>query len=310
MIEHQIDWPSPGRYVLAISGGADSMVLLHLMAVAAESRGYDLIVAHFDHGLRLDSTQDCLFVEKAAQSHNLPFAFKAASLGQASEATARTARHEWLEQMRSERQADAVITAHHQDDLLETSLLNLARGSGRHGLAPMSPGAIKRPLIGISRVHLRAYASTNKITWREDSTNSDITNPRNYLRLELLAKASASWRSRYLELVTSLAKLNTKIDHSISVTRDNLSSGEMSYSFPRAYIREISLMQLEEHLVATALMLWPDVELDRRVVKEMALFAKTSAPRRYRPLRKNLLVAVQTDSVRVYYMGISKVGRR
>jgi tRNA(Ile)-lysidine synthetase-like protein len=302
----RINWPPPGRYILAVSGGADSMVLFDLFAAAAEARGYELIVAHFDHGLRAESGADRAFVQEAAQRYQLPFEHHEAGLGRGSEATARTARHTWLEQVRARHQAAAVVTAHHQDDLVETSLLNLAHGSGRRGLAPMSetrrggqPGRVVRPLIGATRSQLRDYARTHAIGWREDSSNSDLSNPRNFLRHSLLAGATSDWRSRYLKLLSELAILNTKIAQSISGIASPAQVSPDKYSFGRAVFDELSLPEIEELIMHVALALRPGVELDRRIVMEVALFAKTASPHRRRALREGLEVRSYRDSISI-----------
>jgi tRNA(Ile)-lysidine synthetase-like protein len=305
-----INWPLSGLYILAISGGADSMALLDIMANASSSHGYELVVAHFDHGLRSNSKQDRQLVEKASLRYKLPFTYTEAHLAHASEATSRDARHVWLEATRVKYHAYAVITAHHLDDLMETSILNLARGSGRRGLAPMRSKLILRPLIGLSRNQIRDYNKIHAIAWNEDPSNADITNPRNFLRHRLLHTSSPDWHSSYLKLVNEMASLNTKIDQSISTILNQNRDGESSYLFPRDFIRDLSLPELEELIMSAALSLDPDIDLDRRIVKEIALFAKSQTPHRTRSLRKNLLTTVQIDSVRVYYMGISKVGRR
>ncbi len=309
-MNERILWPPPGRYILAVSGGADSMVLLDLMARAAPARAYELVVAHFDHGIRPDSAQDRLLVAQAARAHGLLCVCETAHLGStASEAAARAARHGFLERAARGHQATAVITAHHQDDLIETSLLNLARGSGRRGLAPMPGGAVLRPLLGISRDELRAYATTHHITWREDSTNANLANPRNFLRHRLLPAAAPDWGSRYAALVGRLSKLNKKVDQTLSRLLEPLRLDASTYSLPRELVRDLSLPELEELLMMAARQLQPNVELDRRVVQEIALFAKTSAPHRQRPLRQGLNVVAQTGAVRIYYMSISKVGK-
>ncbi|MDB5178235.1 MAG: hypothetical protein JWN01_178 [Patescibacteria group bacterium] len=301
-----LQWPSAGRYILAVSGGADSMVLLDLMTGAAKERGYELTVAHLDHGLRTESAADRRFVQAATASYGLPFEYAEAGLGRASEATARATRYAWLEQIRHHHQAAGVITAHHQDDLIETSLLNLARGSGRRGLAPMQGNAILRPLLGVTRARLRDYAAARHITWREDSTNNDLTNPRNYLRHQLLAAAGATWRRDYLARLNRLAVLNTTIGHTLQKLLDAHRATPTSFIFPHPFVQDLSLAELQELIVAAAQSLWPDVELDQRLIQEIALFARTAQNLRQRPLRKGLNVIVQTEGVHVYYMGISE----
>lgn len=300
-----VAWPLPGKYLLAVSGGADSMVLLDLMAEAAGNRGYELVVAHFDHGLRSGSAEDAQFVEKACRRYQLEFVSTGASLGQASEAEARRARHTWLEQTRAKHHAVAVITAHHQGDLLETSLLNLARGSGRRGLAPMQDHRIMRPLLRLSRADLRAYATARGLAWREDPTNTDLTNPRNLLRHVILPNASPAWQEHYLELLARIGRLNKQIDQTLAALLSEGRSGQTSYSFSRRLIRQLTLTELAELLHVAARYLLPAAELDRRAVEEVALFAKTGGPHRRRPLCKHIYVVVDRQVISVYYIGTS-----
>ena len=174
----------------------------------------------------------------------------------------------------------------------------------------MQNGPVVRPLIGVPKLELRQYAVEHKIGWHEDKTNADLSNPRNFLRHELLVRSTPHWRSQYLEKLATLAVLNKKIDQSISSTLQALRETENSYRLPHELVRDLPLEELEEVLMAAARSLDPASELDRRLLREIALFAKTAAPFRERLMRKNLAVAVQSEDVRVYYMGISKVGRR
>src|SRR3990172_5722177 len=127
-----------GTYVVAVSGGVDSVVLLHLLVQKgqrAEGRGqskYNFIVAHFDHGIREDSKLDRELVQELAKKYNLPFVYNQGNLGpKASEATARDARYAFLNKVKDSVSAQAIITAHHQDDVLETAIINLLRGTNR-----------------------------------------------------------------------------------------------------------------------------------------------------------------------------------
>ena len=267
------------------------MVLLELFAAQATARGYELTVAHFDHGMRAESAADAAFVAAAAARLGLPFASQAAGLGAASEAAARAARHGWLEQVRVAAGAAATLTGHHQDDLLETSLLNLARGTGRLGLAPMPPSStIGRPLRATTRAQLRAYAATHRVAWREDSTNADLTNPRNLLRHRLLPSAPPAWQPAYLALMVELSALNTKIDQSISDILNATRRGAQTYSFPDPLLQTLTLPELEELILAAARALHPGIELGRPLIMSAAKFAVTGRPRKQHPLRRGLML--------------------
>ena len=285
-----VNWPPSSRYILAVSGGADSMVLLDLFVRAASEHKYELIVAHFDHGIRTDSAADRRLVEDAAAHHSLPFEAQTANLRGSGEAAARAARDTWLEQVRQKRHAAAILTAHHQDDLIETSLLNLARGTNRLGLAPMAASpTILRPLLGTSRAKLREYACARDVVWHEDSTNADQSNPLNFLRLSLLPSASLDWRNRYLELIATLTELNTKIDQSISEMLESARLDPQTYSFPTAQITDLDTLELQELIVAASRALQPGIQLDEPLIREIAAFAKNATTGKFRPLRQGVL---------------------
>jgi tRNA(Ile)-lysidine synthase len=301
----EITWPSPGRYLLAVSGGADSMVLLDLLAAAAHERSYELIVGHFDHGIRADSAADAAFVHAAAARYGLPFELGSAHLAGANEATARAARHAWLEQTRAHHQAAATLTAHHQDDLLETSLLNLARGSGRRGLAPMPEArrggsdhaTILRPLIGLTRDQLRAYAASHHVTWREDSTNTDLANPRNLLRLQLLAHAEPTWRNHYLALIAELAALNRSIDQTLAAALISARQPNGDYAFPKAQFRTLKPSVAQELIAAAARAARPGLQLDATLLESAATLARTGQTGKQRPLRGGLILIISRSHV-------------
>lgn len=148
-----------------------------------------LIVAHFDHGIREDSASDEAFVGGVAKQYGLQYESERVDLGpDASEEIARKARYSFLRRYCKKYQA-TLITAHHQDDLLETMLINLIRGTGWRGLASLDSDAqILRPLLNTPKADLLEYASKYNVEWREDSTNTDTAYLRNYIRLELLPR--------------------------------------------------------------------------------------------------------------------------
>ncbi len=305
-----VAWPVRGRYVVAVSGGRDSMALLDLLARVAGEHHYELVVAHFDHGLRADSGEDRALVEKVAKSLGLPVASEVAALSSASEAAARTTRYDFLERMREKHEAVAVMTAHHQDDLIETSLLNLARGTGRHGLAPMQGQQPLRPLLAVSRNQLAAYAAARQLQWREDTTNEDRSNPRNFLRHELLAGVSPAWRKQYLAVIDQMAAVNEKTDSELvtllkkcpaAIKKTEDSSEVSGLAVPAELIHDGSLEELAELIVAIAHCLSPGIELEHRLVQELALFAKTGQPGRVRPLRAGLELQTTREGCVIWY---------
>lgn len=166
------------KCIVAVSGGVDSMVLLDMMV---RSGKHDIIVAHFDHGIRPDSHLDAQLVKEAAQKYVLPFEMLREELGsRASEALARERRYAFLQDLANKHNA-VIVTAHHLDDLVETIAINVYRGTGWRGVAVLDAGHI-RPLIDMEKADLIAYARRHKISWREDSTNQSDTYLRNRIR--------------------------------------------------------------------------------------------------------------------------------
>lgn len=206
----RVDLPA-GKYVLAVSGGVDSVVLLDLLA---KNPGLELVVAHYDHGIRPDSASDRKFVASLANKYKLFFIYKDGKLGpSASEALAREKRYEFLEKARLAAGVSAIVTAHHQDDLLETAIINLLRGTGRRGLSSLkSTATIKRPLLNYSKTEIKSYAVKNKLSWREDSTNKDDKYLRNYIRHQIIPKLGPAGRTKLLAIIDSAKASNAEID--------------------------------------------------------------------------------------------------
>jgi tRNA(Ile)-lysidine synthase len=168
------------KYIVAVSGGVDSVVLLDML-IKAQVRPHTLLVAHFDHGIRPDSHEDERFVASLAERHGVAYESKREQLGtQASEALARERRYMFLRALASNHKA-TIVTAHHLDDLVETVAINLRRGTGWRGLAVLDSDVL-RPLIDTPKQSLLKYAHANNLTWREDSTNDSDVYLRNRIR--------------------------------------------------------------------------------------------------------------------------------
>lgn len=198
------------KYVVAVSGGVDSMVLLDMLV---REQKHELVVAHFDHGIRDDSYEDALFVERAARKHGLLFETKREELGAtASEELARSRRYAFLKEVSKKHKA-AIVTAHHLDDLVETIIINFIRGTGWRGLAvfdALSSG-VQRPLLDMEKAQIILYATENGISWREDSTNSS----ERYLRNKIRPQAQLLSTNQKRQLL-SLAAAQKDIKHAIA----------------------------------------------------------------------------------------------
>ena len=197
---------APGeRVVVAVSGGLDSMVLLHLLHRLARATRWQLVVAHFNHQLRgRASDADEAFVRETADRLKLPCAVDRAAIGRVARArrlslemAARELRHAFLARAARAHGARVVALAHHADDQVETFLLRLLRGAGGEGLAGMKPSApspadadvrLVRPLLEFSRSSLAAYARRHRLRFREDASNACRDIPRNRVRHELVPR--------------------------------------------------------------------------------------------------------------------------
>ncbi len=201
------------KYIVAVSGGIDSVVLLHQLVQARE---HELVVAHFDHGIRSDSVADARFVEALATSYDLSFVGKREELGAgASEELARTRRYAFLRQVARER-SGVIVTAHHSDDIVETIAINMSRGTGWRGLAVLNAADIVRPLLHTSKQQVKQYAREHRLEWVEDSTNAATTYLRNRLRRLLQQHLGEQSYSELQALRDKQVDLKSVIDNEVS----------------------------------------------------------------------------------------------
>ena len=187
-IELDRDLIAGKKLLAAVSGGADSMCLLHLLF----SEGFDVAAAHFEHGIRgAESRRDAAFVESFCRERGIPFVTEhgdvpayAAAHGLGLEEAGRALRYDFLERAADALGCEKIVTAHTLDDLAETMLFNLARGSGAAGLCgiPRERGRIVRPMLGVQRAQIEAYLAEHHVPHVEDSTNQDDGCARNLIR--------------------------------------------------------------------------------------------------------------------------------
>lgn len=239
---------SPGRvYVLAVSGGVDSVVLLDILRQCR----CRLIVAHFDHGMRPESAGDARFVEALAGFYGLEFVTKREELGDASEERARERRYSFLLDIAKKYKAE-LVTAHHLDDLVETVVINLTRGTGWRGLAGMSDNRILRPLLKRTKGELIEYALERRLEWCEDETNALDGYTRNRLRKKMTTlpqfeklQVYQLWQSQLRlrgEIRQDIVRSNFPIDSRYFLTMiDEVVARELIYDF-MLHDLEVSLL--------------------------------------------------------------------
>lgn len=211
------------RYLVAVSGGVDSVVLLHKLASEAK---HEIVVAHFDHGIRPESDADARFVEGLAKQYGFIFETRREELGaEASEALARERRYLFLRDM-AEKHKATIATAHHGDDLIETIAINLIRGTGWRGLAVLDSPDIERPLLKLTKHDIYQYALQYDLEWVEDETNTSDAYLRNRVRRQLGTLIDASVK----KVIWELRQQQLKLKHDITIEEDTLLGEGSPYS--------------------------------------------------------------------------------
>lgn len=184
-----------GHLLVAVSGGADSVALLHLLLGLVGVLDLRLTAAHLDHALREESADDAAFVSRLCESWRVPLVTERIDVRAVSrqlrtgiEDGARKARMQFLQDEAKRNGCSAIALAHHRQDQAETVLHRLLRGTGNRGLAAMAwrrDGFI-RPLLDIEPTDLRSYLEKEQIPWREDPSNRDLSLTRNRIRHEVI----------------------------------------------------------------------------------------------------------------------------
>lgn len=290
----------PISYVVAVSGGVDSVVLLHILSQMSEGaignkphNAMRLTVAHFDHGIREDSAEDRRFVERLAGMYGLVFVFDEGRLGPAaSEAVARDARYAFLKRVQQASGAKYLVTAHHEDDVFETAILNLLRGTGRKGLSSLrSTDEVYRPLLTTPKEHVIAYAHKHGLEWREDSTNASDDYLRNYIRHNIMTRFDDAARERLRQLITTARQTNVEIDGLLAEQLHLQPSGDILdrhwfIMLPHAVAREITAAWLRRLGVT---------DFDSRLLERIVVAGKTFAPGKQIDVNGRYVITVHVD---------------
>jgi tRNA(Ile)-lysidine synthase len=212
------------RFIIAVSGGADSIALLH----AFKYLNRDILALHCNFNLRgKESDMDEQFVKRFCNTYGIPRAVKhfdtvaiARASGISIEMAAREARYAWFEETRRARGRDYIVLGHHADDQAETLLLNLCRGTGIRGLAGMRPvnGRLLRPLLERSREEIIAYINANRLGFRVDSSNESLDYTRNKIRhrvVPLLKEINPSFPRAALETCAIMSEVESIFRHGV-----------------------------------------------------------------------------------------------
>ena len=232
-----LDCPS-GKYILALSGGIDSMVLADMLL---QSKAV-FVVAHCNFHLRgEESDGDEQFVRDYASRNGLTIYVKqfdtldyAKEQGISIEMAARDMRYAWFEELRQQLGYDYIAVAHHADDQLETFFINLLRGAGIRGLKGMQPvnGYIIRPLLDVSRAEIQQYAEEHHLQWREDHTNAETLYLRNKIRHELLPVIDNISKEGRASVLKSMSHLASENELYRELVKEKLSQMVAPHHFP------------------------------------------------------------------------------
>lgn len=271
------DWSFPS--LVGVSGGADSVALARgLVRLAPAEAGRQLVIAHADHGLRVESAADHDFVAMLAEQLGVRFIGRRLDVAAAAgrdglEGRARRLRYEFLAAAAHEVGARHVLVAHTADDQAETILHRLLRGTGVTGLAGMQRSrrladgvALVRPLLHVSRAGVQAFLAAVGQEWRDDATNADLRHARNFLRHEILRRCEAGPYSAATEAIvrlggqaaTAAAAVASAAEHLLELHARRLASGGIA-------LRTADLAGLNPHLLAElAAAIWRREDWPRR----------------------------------------------
>jgi tRNA(Ile)-lysidine synthetase-like protein len=221
--------------LLAISGGLDSMVMLHLF----QNLNYEITIVHCNFQLReLESFDDQNFVQEYAEANKIPIfvtQFDTKNFAKdyklSTQVAARNLRYDWFYELLETKNYDNILTAHHADDNLETFIINLSRGTGLDGLVgiPEQNDKIIRPLLVFSRQEIEDYAKENKIKWREDSSNASDNYLRNKIRhniIPLLKELNPNFLDSFQKTQNYLQESQSLVDDAVTMMYQNVATEE------------------------------------------------------------------------------------
>jgi tRNA(Ile)-lysidine synthase len=263
----------PGRIVLAVSGGADSMVLLDA-AARLPGAATRFVVATFDHGTGPWAREAAAFVAAEARRRGIPVVVGRTNEELRGEAAWRGARWRFLREV-ARRERARVATAHTRDDQVETVLMRLLRGAGPRGLAALAaPSPVLRPLLALRRSTLRRWAVRHQVSWRDDPSNVDPRHLRNRLRRDLLPALRRVWPGAERELV-SLGRRAARWRRDVELVVDRLGVTRTTEG------ASVATTALHGYSPQELAVLWPaiaaraGVRLDRRGTQRLVEFTSS-----------------------------------
>jgi len=271
--------------VVGFSGGFDSMCLLDILSKLKASGRYNdlrIIAAHFNHNWRgNEALKEQEVCKLFASSHGVEFVTKTASGDiKKTENEARLARYEFFEEVYEDYDADAVFTAHNKDDNAETVLYRVIKGTGIFGLKGISRkrNYFYRPLLKVSRADILKYCESNNLSPNSDSSNSDVTYKRNYLRLSVipaLEKVNKSVKDSLNTLAEVAQGEDAIIDEYMSIIKQKVCDNETLISSEYKKLSQPVRMRLIHEYVRKY-----DLDYDFKRIKEIVEFVNSNVEKR------------------------------
>lgn len=275
--------PPNSKLLVAVSGGVDSVTLLHLLHNLNRYYNWKIIVAHFDHGVRSDSMLDAGLAGELADNYGYEYLYGKNEDTGTSEAALRKSRYEFLEQMRRDSGADFVVTAHHGNDRVETALFNTIRGADREGIVALKDrrGHIVRPLLPFAKAEIVVFANLQNLPYREDSTNSDLGYSRNFVRNDLIPHGSLVFKHFHHNFNRRLAKLETynkRIRAGLQRLEEQLvvQSSDQTTEFKRLAFLNLPVEIQRAFLAQLVRQLQPGFQLSKQLITNALRFIETT----------------------------------
>lgn len=278
------------------------MVLLDLANKQLGSE--QLVCAHFQHNLRSseETEADLKVIKSYCDERQIKLAVGSYDGTDFSEATLRKARYQFLHAIKADEGCQAIATAHHADDVIETAIINILRGTKGAGLVSLrSTDEILRPLLDVKKSAIRSYASENSIRWHDDSTNSDEAYLRNYVRMKIVPELE---KSNNLDNLVHSINAQMPIEIEMQELVDGLLSRNCTrhpggISLDRSFYiqlpHQVSLKLMHSILSGAEF----TININSTLVSKSVVFAKTARNGSSMDLSKNTRLLIRQDSIEV-----------